>query len=256
VEGRLVFKNATVLRPEGGLTRECAVVIEGSSISRIDVDDAVPILPGDWHIACEGRLLAPGFIDLSAGLLNSQLSRAQGRVPSQPELASLVAHAMANAARDAVTTTFEWGMAPTDVLAEASALVGVRTFQPTQWAPERLDAVAQTTSPGPYGSLGAMPYRRAVERAEDLAPAQELACKLLQEKLGQEVGVIRSGALADVVLFDAIAVSASEAAAIRLFASTAEVVVGGRVVVHGGKLLGAIDFSTLSKRAAALLMAQ
>ena len=59
VEGRLLIKNCT-LQHAGELRHRQAVVIEGAVITGIHDDARVPVLPGDWEIAAQERLLLTG----------------------------------------------------------------------------------------------------------------------------------------------------------------------------------------------------
>ena len=59
MEGRLIFKNATLVERSGGVRPGCAMVVDGERIARVDEDGALPVLPGDWAIDCDGRAVVP-----------------------------------------------------------------------------------------------------------------------------------------------------------------------------------------------------
>jgi 5-methylthioadenosine/S-adenosylhomocysteine deaminase len=130
MEGRLLLKNCTVYRPDGHLREQMAVVVEGRQITRVAPDGEVPGRPGDWEVACRGRLLAPGLIDAHSHLVNGQLLPAsaeallgspRARFEAQyrldllltvPEIEALTAHALARALRSGVTFVVEHLHAP------------------------------------------------------------------------------------------------------------------------------------------------
>jgi cytosine/adenosine deaminase-related metal-dependent hydrolase len=80
MEGRLVLKNCSVFRLDGGCRSGMAVLIEGERISSVSPDADVPVLPGDWEVACGGRLVAPGLVDCHAHLVGGQLFPYSGRL--------------------------------------------------------------------------------------------------------------------------------------------------------------------------------
>jgi 5-methylthioadenosine/S-adenosylhomocysteine deaminase len=73
MEGRLLLKNCAVFRADGRVRNGMAVVVEGNTIRRVAPDAQVPVLPGDWEVACRGRLVAPGLVDCHSHLVNGQL---------------------------------------------------------------------------------------------------------------------------------------------------------------------------------------
>src|SRR6185503_14272145 len=80
MEGRLLLKNCSVFRADGRVKDKMAVLIDGGAITAVDADAAVPARPGDWSIACDGRLLAPGLVDSHCHLVNAQLLPQSGEV--------------------------------------------------------------------------------------------------------------------------------------------------------------------------------
>ena len=60
MEGRLLLKNCAVFRADGRVRAGMAVVVEEGRIRRVAPDAEVPVLPGDWEVACRGRLRRPG----------------------------------------------------------------------------------------------------------------------------------------------------------------------------------------------------
>lgn len=150
MEGRLVLKNCSVLGAYGRIHKHLAVIVEGGRILRVAPDAEVPILPGDWEVACRGRLVAPGLVDCHTHLVGGQLLPLSGadllrtppaRLARQRHLDSLLtasevevlsAHAMARALRSGVTMLVEHLHCPKDVegalaaQARAARRLGVR----------------------------------------------------------------------------------------------------------------------------------
>ena len=73
MEGRLLLKNCAVFRADGRVRTGMALVVEGGLIRRVAPDADVPVLPGDWEVACRGRLVAPGLVDCHTHLVGGQL---------------------------------------------------------------------------------------------------------------------------------------------------------------------------------------
>ena len=73
MEGRLLLKDCAILRPDGRIRDGMAIVVEGELVREVASDDKVPVRPGDWEIACRGRLVSPGFGDCHTHLVNAQL---------------------------------------------------------------------------------------------------------------------------------------------------------------------------------------
>ena len=132
MEGRLVLKNCSVFRSDGRFRSGMAVLIERGKISKVALDPEIPILPGDWEVACRGRLVAPGLTDCHAHLVSSQLlppgegllkspeerSEAQRVIESNlaaAEVEALTAFAVARALRFGVTMLVEHVDCPSDV---------------------------------------------------------------------------------------------------------------------------------------------
>ena len=133
MEGRLVLKDCSAYCSDGSLRSGSAVTIEDGRISNVAPDEQIPILPGDWEIACRGRLAMPGLIDCHAHLVGGQLSpfgaealgqareersRAQHELQSRltaAEVEALTALAIARALRFGVTTVIEHLRCPSDV---------------------------------------------------------------------------------------------------------------------------------------------
>lgn len=78
MEGRLLLKNCAVFRPDGRVRTGMAVVVEEGLIRRVAPDAEVPVLPGDWEVACRGRLVAPGLVNCHAHLVGGQLQPPTG----------------------------------------------------------------------------------------------------------------------------------------------------------------------------------
>lgn len=113
MEGRLVLKDCSIFRPDGRLRVGVAVVVENDRVVRVAPDDEVPVLPGDWEVACRGRLVMPGLVDCHTHLVGEQLLPSTGRhlMRSDPERFAIrqrLAQAMTQAELEALTA---WGMA-------------------------------------------------------------------------------------------------------------------------------------------------
>jgi len=80
MEGRLLLKNCAIFSPDGRVKDRMAVVVDGGKIAAVERDDLVPVRPGDWSAACDGRLLAPGLIDCHTHLVNAQVLPMSGEL--------------------------------------------------------------------------------------------------------------------------------------------------------------------------------
>ena len=80
MEGRLLLKGCSIFRSDGRVRGRMAVVIDGGRIAAVSEDEAVPVRPGDWHVSCGGRLLAPGLVDCHTHLVNAQLLPQSGEL--------------------------------------------------------------------------------------------------------------------------------------------------------------------------------
>lgn len=125
MEGRLLLKNCAVFRADGRVRHGMAVVVEGNTIRRVAPDAQVPVLPGDWEVACRGRLVAPGLVDCHSHLVNGQLLPPSGyfllmpprerlermrhvaRLVDAGDVEALTRFAAARALRDGVTLVVE-----------------------------------------------------------------------------------------------------------------------------------------------------
>ena len=121
MEGRLLLKNCAVFRADGRVRTGMAVVVEDNTIRRVAPDAQVPVLPGDWEVACRGRLVAPGLVDCHSHLVNGQLLPPSGyfllmsprerlermarvaRLLTDEDVEALTRFAAARALRDGVT---------------------------------------------------------------------------------------------------------------------------------------------------------
>ncbi len=122
-----------MLGGDGRVRTGLAVLVVGDRISRIAPDAELPVLPGDWEVACRGRLVTPGLVDCHAHLVSSQLFPSSGeallRSPrarferrlareealTAGEVEALTAHAIACALRAGVTMAVEHLACPSDV---------------------------------------------------------------------------------------------------------------------------------------------
>jgi cytosine/adenosine deaminase-related metal-dependent hydrolase len=132
MDGRLVLKNCSVFSPDARVRSAMAVLIEGGKISKVAPDAEIPILPGDWEVACHGRVVAPGLIDCHAHLVGGQLVPLSGQFLLKPrrqrfealqqvesklvpaEVEALTAFAIARALRSGVTMAVEHLHCPSD----------------------------------------------------------------------------------------------------------------------------------------------
>ncbi|MCI0671660.1 MAG: amidohydrolase family protein [Myxococcaceae bacterium] len=130
MEGRLLFKDCTLLTADGRVREGMAVLVEGATIRRVAADVELPALPGDWAVPCRGRVLAPGLIDCHTHLVGGQLlPRSAGLLVhgvravmerthrmeaalSAGEVEALTAQALAHALLDGVTLAVDHLHAP------------------------------------------------------------------------------------------------------------------------------------------------
>lgn len=139
MEGRLVLKNCSVFRADGRIRERMAVLVEDGLISKVVPDEQIPVLPGDWEVSCEGRLVTSGLVDCHTHLVGGQLLPLSGEfllrsaksrfelqqrldlllTPSEVEVLS--AFAIARALRNGVTMVVEHLSCPTDPLGALSA---------------------------------------------------------------------------------------------------------------------------------------
>jgi len=134
MEGRLLLRDCALCPPDGLVQSGLSIVIEGARVSAIGPSRQLPTLPGDWEVACAGRLVTMGFIDCHAHLVGRQLapigkgadeaSRSQQRRVLEEALTAadvevLTAFGIARALRSGITLSVEHLHCPTDV---ASAL--------------------------------------------------------------------------------------------------------------------------------------
>lgn len=130
MDGRLLLKGCSVFRADGRVRERVAVVVEGGRVARVAPETEVPTLPGDWEVACGGRLVAPGLVDCHSHLVGGQLQPLWGErlmrgtaacQEQQRKLASLLtvgevealtAFGLARALRSGVTMVAEHLLAP------------------------------------------------------------------------------------------------------------------------------------------------
>ncbi len=174
MEGRLLLKNCAVFRADGRYRTRMAIAVQDGKIAKVARDDEVLVLPGDWAVACRGRLVAPGLVDCHAHLVTGQLVpiagefllrspqarfEVQRRIESQltaAEVEVLTAFGIARALGVGVTLVIEHLHCPSDVSGalavqgRVAAALGARlvnSHATTSWfgrssASEQLDANA------------------------------------------------------------------------------------------------------------------
>ncbi|MBK7860592.1 MAG: amidohydrolase family protein [Archangiaceae bacterium] len=139
MEGRLLLKGCSVFRADGRIRSGVSVLVEGSRITKVAPDAELPVLPGDWEVACRGRLVAPGLVDCHTHLVGGQLQPLVGEFLLRPfmsrfehvlrlaslltagEVEALTAHAIARGLRHGITLRVEHLLAPNDVAGALSA---------------------------------------------------------------------------------------------------------------------------------------
>ncbi|MDY7230571.1 amidohydrolase family protein [Hyalangium rubrum] len=150
MEGRLLLKNCAVFRADGRVRTGMALVVQEGLIRRVAPDAEVPVLPGDWEVACRGRLVSPGLVDCHTHMVGGQLLPPTGnfllRAPNNRlerrkhvaslltvgEVEALTRFAIARALRDGITLAVEHLEAPADVAgaltvqARAAEQLGIR----------------------------------------------------------------------------------------------------------------------------------
>jgi 5-methylthioadenosine/S-adenosylhomocysteine deaminase len=145
VEGRLLLKDCSLFRADGRVRSGMSVLVEGRTISRVGPDPDFPVLPGDWEVRCEGRLVAPGLVDTLTRLVTGQIVTWSGdyllrsfaqRLETERELGArltvadveaLTAYALASGLRRGVTLFMENLHAPGCV--EEALAVQARTAE-------------------------------------------------------------------------------------------------------------------------------
>lgn len=133
MEGRLVLKDCSLFRPDGRVRGRMAVVIEARTITQVAPSEEIVPLPGDWVVACRGRIVTPGLVDCHTRLVNGALApfsaewmlgspehryRADGVLASHltpAEVGAITAWGLARSLRSGVTLSFEHLRAPNAV---------------------------------------------------------------------------------------------------------------------------------------------
>ncbi len=139
MDGRLVLKDCSLFRADGRVRTGMAVVIEGTQITQVAPNAEIPVLPGDWEVACRGRLVAPGLIDCHTHLVGGQLVGISGervlkntqlrfsqamavhKSVTPLEVEAMSAYALARGLRQGVTFHVEHLWAPAQVEAAMTA---------------------------------------------------------------------------------------------------------------------------------------
>ncbi|EPX62414.1 amidohydrolase [Cystobacter fuscus DSM 2262] len=140
MEGRLVLKNCSIFRADGRGRAGMAVVIEGGLIRQVGSDEEIPVLPGDWEVACRGRLVMPGLVDCHSHLVGDLVMPPSSELLLHPphirmeherllssfltpaDVEVLSRHAMARALRSGVTLAVDHLSCPRDVLGGLEAM--------------------------------------------------------------------------------------------------------------------------------------
>lgn len=165
MNGRLIFKDCTLLHADGRLEPGMAVSVEGRYIAALGPDADFPLLPGDWWVDCGGRVLAPGLIDC-----HTPLPLGASRL-GDAAVEALTAHALAegllrgvttrvlqlHAERDCSSRLEAQGRAAASVGARAVFSVAPREADGVEVALEQLEAAAAFAD-----RLEAHPHQRAL----------------------------------------------------------------------------------------------
>lgn len=150
MEGRLLLKNCAIFRSDGRIRTGMALLVENDRVTRLVPDAELPVLPGDWEVACQGRLVTPGLVDCHTHLVGGQLVPLSGeyllrnararldaehrldKALTEDELSVLTEYALARAAISGVTMVVEHLHAPNLVerglaaQARAAERIGIR----------------------------------------------------------------------------------------------------------------------------------
>lgn len=113
MEGRLLLKNCSIYRSDGRVRSGMAVIVEGGRIAALVPDAEAPVLPGDWEVACRGRLVMAGLVDCHTHLVGGQVVPTSGTfllrsARARFDLQNAVAAALTPGEVEALTA---WGIA-------------------------------------------------------------------------------------------------------------------------------------------------
>jgi cytosine/adenosine deaminase-related metal-dependent hydrolase len=176
MEGRLLLKGCSIFRADGRIRGGMAVLIEHDRIAKVAPDAEIPALPGDWEVACRGRLVATGLIDCHTHLVGGQLVPLSGalllRSPkvrfevlqrmestlTAGEVEALTAFAVAKALRAGISMVVEHLHAPSEVAqslmaqARVAQRLGIRLVNShaTNSLPRPVSAAAQFEANAAY----------------------------------------------------------------------------------------------------------
>lgn len=84
MEGRLLLKNCSLFRADGRVRSGMSVLIEGRLITSVGPDESTPVLPGDWEVKCQGRLVTTGLVDCHTRLVGGALTPWAGDLLLRP----------------------------------------------------------------------------------------------------------------------------------------------------------------------------
>ncbi len=84
MEGRLLLKNCSLFRADGRVRSGMSVLVEGRLITAVGPDESTPVLPGDWEVKCEGRLVMTGLVDCHTRLVGGPLTPWAGDLLLRP----------------------------------------------------------------------------------------------------------------------------------------------------------------------------
>jgi cytosine/adenosine deaminase-related metal-dependent hydrolase len=144
-----------------------SVLIEGRSITAVGPDEHTPTLPGDWEVACGGRLVMTGLVDCHTRLVGGSVTPWAGDLLLRPfvqrfeqelaleknltpgEVEALTAFSIARALKQGVTMAVEHLHAPNCVEAALSAQARVAQKLGIRLVNSHASTSSVTGAPGP-----------------------------------------------------------------------------------------------------------
>jgi len=196
MEGRLLFKNCALVRPDGRARAGVSILVHEDRIVRVAPEEELPPLPGDWVVHCQGRWVLPGFVDSHAQLLDAAVLPVSGEPWLKDEATR---HAMRERALQTLSSD-ELAVLYQAALARA-ALVGVTQVVEHARVPGRAEA-ALTAILGAAERTGLRVYAsHANDQLEDLEANADFARKVRQHpKVRSGIGLLSARDASDALL--------------------------------------------------------